>query len=1171
MNYTSEQQTAIERTGKVIVSASAGSGKTAVMIEKIIRLILSGVPVSDILAVTFTKKAASQMKDKLKRKLIETVNDPETDGKKRQFLKEQLNEVATADISTIHAFCSKFIKTRFFEADVSSDFKIISGDDAESAVLKNKALDKIFEDGYEADEDGDFFKLLSVYYRKKSDSNLKEIILNLYSGLRDDANYRALLSRSGNYDERAFDKVCDGLFTLLKRKCFYYASMAEDFQAYFEANDGEPSAKQANEFAQAFLEIANAPDYFTAIKTQKATFSRKESTKKRPKEYAEKVEKMLLLRDKKYANLFKEFAKIGSYEEERTAFYQSGEYARALAKYLLKFDEEYTRVKRERNALDYNDLEHIALSLLSNERIQKETRERYKYVFVDEYQDVNPVQEKLIELLGGENVFLVGDVKQAIYGFRGSKSKYFGEKQAKYSATGGSSLQLTKNFRSSDTVLDAINEQFCSIMTKETSSVSYACDSVMQKGGGYPAGSGKVVAHVLDTAESLEEEKLLAQEEKNAPLSLYSVRETYEKGKGVQTDLKTAKKIKEIIDEEVGSTFFDVELQKERTVLYSDIVILTRKTTGGIRDIAVELSDLGVPVTSVSAVNICDYAEVKTLIDILKLLDNERQDAPLCSALLSAMGGLTVNELAEIRLAYPKEKYFRNACKLYEREQTGRLTGKLRRFYAFYQRLRTLATVAPAGEVLGELLSSTRMEAEILSRENGNACLNRVRRFVAESASSEPLTLHEFLSRLKNLDYKIPYAEGGGENSVQIVTMHSSKGLEYPVVIVNATEKFRRTDSGEVVIEEEFGLATKAYDGEKMIQRTTLLRKLFSDRKSTEEIGDELNLYYVAMTRAKHTLHLVYQSVPELCDVAYANSFAELTDFSVWEKYLRFGVEEPIQKQTREAEGGTFDEELTGKIQSAFSFSYPFSGAENLPVKSSATSILKAEKSGDEAVYALFDDAENERKEAEETDLTEEIPPFKTGKTERAKTGVARGLAYHAFLEKFDFSLLFEGAGTRCSRKETVEKALEKFREEGKLSLEELSLLETEKLVEILEIPVFKSLEGYTLYKEQQFLVGLPLKDAPSLLQGVENSENILDEEILFQGAIDLLAVATDGSARIIDYKYSVKDGDALKASYAPQLDLYKKAVARILKTDLSKIRCSIVNLYKGFSVDLEE
>ena len=184
MAFTEEQQAAIEARGRVIVSASAGSGKTTVMIEKIIRLILSGTEVSDILAVTFTKKAASQMKDKLKRKLVETINAHETTAESRKILKKQLADVPSADISTIHSFCSKLIRAHFFDAGVSGDFKIVSGDDAESVALKNRALDKVFEKAYDEDETGDFFKLLSVYFRKKSDKNFREIILKIYENIQ---------------------------------------------------------------------------------------------------------------------------------------------------------------------------------------------------------------------------------------------------------------------------------------------------------------------------------------------------------------------------------------------------------------------------------------------------------------------------------------------------------------------------------------------------------------------------------------------------------------------------------------------------------------------------------------------------------------------------------------------------------------------------------------------------------------------------------------------------------------------------------------------------------------------------------------------------------------------------------------------------------------------------
>ena len=205
MAFTVEQQAAIDSKGKVIVSASAGSGKTTVMIEKIIQLILGDTAVSDILAVTFTKKAASQMKDKLKRELIKAINSDGISADKRKRLKDQLSLVASADISTIHSFCAKLIRSHFFDAGVAGDFKIIAGDDADGVALKNRALDKVFEEAFDEDKSGDFFKLLSAYWRKKRDKLLREIFLKIYSSIRDRFDYRELLFHSGDYSEGYFE------------------------------------------------------------------------------------------------------------------------------------------------------------------------------------------------------------------------------------------------------------------------------------------------------------------------------------------------------------------------------------------------------------------------------------------------------------------------------------------------------------------------------------------------------------------------------------------------------------------------------------------------------------------------------------------------------------------------------------------------------------------------------------------------------------------------------------------------------------------------------------------------------------------------------------------------------------------------------------------------------
>lgn len=1143
MAFTKEQLAAIEASGKTIVSASAGSGKTTVMIEKIIRLIKSGADVGEILAVTFTKKAASQMKEKLCKALIAAINAPETTSEKRAALKKQLSEVPTADISTIHSFCSRLLRTHFYKAGVDSSFRVIGGDDAEGAALKNEALDELFDEAYE-EKDEEFLHLLSVYWRKKSDNTLRKIFLTTYEQLRNRADYREYLGGSGAYTEETFERVCAELLTDLKEKCAYYLPMVQAQKAYFEGRGSDGQKALVGELEAAIQALCVAPDYFAACAQGKPKFTIVRSSKKDDDEKKRKLEILSAVKGK-IGKIYEELAETKTREEELKNFLISGQTARAVAKYLLRFDEKYEALKAERGVLDYNDLEHKSLALLKDEEVQRETRERFRYVFVDEYQDVNPVQEAIVSAIGGENLFLVGDVKQSIYGFRGSKSKFFVEKQREFEAGEGNSLHMTSNFRSSDAVLDAVNSQFTLAMTKRTSSVDYATDSYMERGGRYALNDGRVEIHFLKEEKETREER----EERG----VYSVRASAQK-RGTQ-ESATAKTIRHIIEQERGKTWYDPDTGEYRQVQYSDIAVLSRKKQGQIAQTVASLAAEGVPVTSVSAVNICDYAEIKTLIDILSLIDNAEQDVPLCSALLSAMGDLTANDLAQIRLAYPKEKFFRTACKRYafEREEKGDLlVHKLRLFYQYFEELRDLSCVMDAGELLTKILLDTRMEARLLSRENGGMCMRRIHRFIEEAGVGETPSVHAFLERLKDLDYKIECNENGGEDSVKVLTMHSSKGLEYPVVIVdNLNAPFRGVDKNDVLVEEKYSLAPKAFDTEKMLKSETLLRRLHEKRESESSVADELNLFYVALTRAKYALHLVFKERSVVPDVRYARSFADFTDFSVWEKYVAQDEIFDLPKQERSAIVFRPEEELVQKIMRAFSWKYAFSGFENLPVKSSATQLI----SGQESKVAAWDEREITENEAEIAWEGDKL---------RAETSVQKGLAYHAFLENFDFSRLYGENGAPISREELATILREEYEKSSD------PLLSVEKLAEILSNPVFFELKDMRLYKEQQFLVSLPVCETYADKAGMETLKNAPKmEEMLFQGAIDLLAVG-EKEVRIIDYKYSVRDPDSIEKHYRLQLRLYKNATAKILNVPPENVRCTIVNIYRGYQVDVD-
>ena len=1137
MGFTKEQIAAIESTGKTLVSASAGSGKTTVMIEKIIRFIKAGGNVSEILAVTFTKKAAAQMKEKLSKALIEAINESDVTPERRAFLKKQLAEVPMADISTIHAFCAKLLRTHFFAAGVDNNFRIIGSDDAEGTVLQNEALDELLEEGYESGDE-EFSHLLSVYWRKNNDYTLRKIFVSTYDDIRSRADYREYLAKSGDYDEQTFEEICKDLKKKLDEKCRYYRELVEDERAYFSDVEKSPQRAICDETMGYLEEMIAAPDYFSALRVEKPAFS-KNTAKKLDEEKAFHANRIKFLKERVVDSVESEQKGMGSKAEELEKFLTSARTAKALASYLLRFDEKYGRLKAERGVLDYNDLEHKALALLQGEEVRNEIRGKYAYVFVDEYQDVNPVQEAIVSAVSGENLFLVGDVKQAIYGFRGSKSKFFVEKQAQFENGEGENLYMSRNFRSSDKVLDAVNKQFTLAMTPRVCDVDYARGSVMERGGRYELNDGRVCVHFLP-----KEEKKAAERR-----GVYSVRSEAMLGENGSEDGESAsaKLIRAVVEKELKSKYYDPDKGEYRNVQYSDIAVLSRKKKGLIEKTVEALSE-SIPVTAASAVNICEFSEIKTLMDLLSLVDNAEQDVPLCSTLLSAVGNCNADDLASVRLAYPKEYAFRNACKKYAAEKSDETAEKLRKFYAYFEELRTLSRVLDAGELLLRVLSDTRMEADLLTRINGVAALKRIHRFIEEATTPEPLCVHEFLDRLRDLNYEIDYSENGGENSVKVLTMHSSKGLEYPIVILdNLSESFtRRGAPDEVYVEEKYGLAPFAFNGERMIKSGTVLRRLHERREGESSRSDSLNLYYVALTRAKYGLHMIFKDRTLMADVKYAQSFADFTDFSAWQAYIVDDDAFEVPVQDRDSLVFRPDETLARKIMGAFTWQYPFHGYENLPVKSSATQLLTPLATEPQDTLQLFDEGES----------------YET----KGETSKETGVAYHAFLENFDFDLLYREDGEKRSREE-LGALVEEMRNEG--GMVEMKLLSSDKLVDILSNSAFARLRGKRLYKEQQFLVSLPVRDTyakredadPVLAQG--------EEEMIYQGAIDLLAIGEDGETQIIDYKFSKGSAAYLRAHYRPQLELYRQAAAKILRIPPEKIRCSIINIYHGFEVDI--
>ena len=1097
MEITYQQREAIESSGKVIVSASAGSGKTFVMIQKLVAAIENGVDLDGVLAVTFTKKAAAQMKEKLRTAIIGAIET--ADKLKRAALKIQLSKIQSSDISTIHSFCARLLRTYFYAVGIDGTFDIISSDDAQAREYKERAIGGLFERYYDED-DCDFMTLLSCYRRKRGDNYLKGLILSSYEQLRINADYISLLDGTqGLYTDEGFDRICREISSAADEKYMRLASEVKKFASEFY----HPRKEYQKILEEMIFTLENAVhcDIFTPQSPISVTRKPADKTEEE-KELGEQFKKFKDGINARYKAIRGD---ISDRQTEKERFFKSGTVAKAFAKVLKDFDEEYTSLKRDENKLDYNDLEHLTLALLSDEGIRREVNSKYSCVFVDEYQDVNPVQEEIITRIGGENVFLVGDVKQAIYGFRGSKSLFFAEKYNRFEGGGGSALRLSNNFRSSDGVLKFVNKLFAKVMTEESCGFEYSNGSEMIRGGGYPEKYGSARIHIFGK-----------DEEEDGELEVYSVRDGVAEVKHTREALAVLK----IVEEELRSKHYDLQTGEMVDTQPGDICILTRKRNRAAEAIVRALEDAGYSVAGAQGTDITFRPEVRQMLDILSYIDNKQQDIPLATALLSPLGGLSCDELAAVRV-YCKgagRVSFRECCRRYIKFNRNEIAQKLISFRLKIEELRDLAEVLSAAEMIDKILEDTYLEAEYSKGEK----LKNIRRLAAEG---EKISVSALLAKLKS-GYEISAPSAAASDSIKIMTMHASKGLEFPVVIISdISATFKGKDANEMPLDENYGFAPKCFDRESMLTDDTILRKLIKESTAREELKNELNLFYVACTRAMCNLHILAEEEGEFnaAQTAEATSYAKLFDLSL------FDPEEIEIHETEKREEASVliaqpDMELYERISSRFERTYAAANSVNLPVKSSASAILKMGEEDNFNAKQLFGG--------------------------EGETGTERGIAYHRFLELCDFEV---------KDRQGIENQLESFLKAGLISEEQRALLDGETLTEILNIPIFSKLGGATLYREREFLCRLPAN---------EIMDTTACDYVLLQGAIDLLA-KTGSGYKIIDYKYSHKSAEQLIETYSKQLALYKKAVALITKTDEKNIETIIVNIFKREQIDL--
>ena len=1256
MKFTPEQQRVIElHNSNILVSAAAGSGKTAVLVERIIRMICDGEHPADIdrlLIVTFTNAAAAEMRERIAAGITARL---ETDPG-NEHIQKQSALLHNAQITTIDSFSLFLIRNHFNEIGLDPDFRV--ADEGEIKLLQQEVLAQLLEDAYagqfvpEAPEQ--FHACVEYFCPGGRESVLEQHILNLsrYAGsfpwpaewLEERKNdYAAgdmealVCSDYGQYLTERVNRTVEGCLEKLrevKRLCelpdgpYMYGELTE---AEIEQLERLTSCKDLEE---------------QAAKVPTVTFGRLPSKKD------DSVDPAKRELAKAIRNSVKDTLSDLSESYFKTPLELAVEQGKAcreplriLLDLVLEFDRRLLAAKQERHLIDFSDMEHYALQiLLKREKVEEtggtgtdhaetkyrivpsdvamEYRQYFQEILIDEYQDSNLVQEYLLSAISGEeegryNRFMVGDVKQSIYKFRLARPELFLEKYDTYQETGDlCRIDLAKNFRSRIQVVDAVNGVFSRIMSREIGGIAYDDKAALYPGAVYPAQEDPAYGSEL----------LLIRKPEKGEREESGIGEQHAEGAGVLVDYDNVRQLEALaiaarIKQLKGSLkVMEKSTGELRPVRYSDMVILLRTTSGWDEEFKKILEQQGIPVYITSKTGYFGALEVQELLQFLRVLDNPRQDIPLFGVMQSVFGGFTQEEIAQIRSG--GEGHSRKRMTLYEAlkevAQSGRTVEEGEEISAgesageeaelsqkadtFLQRIghyRDLTPFTSIRDLLQRILDDYDYLNYVTALPAGSKRRANVEMLLTKASAFEKTSyfgLFHFIRYMEQLEkYDVDYGEADtlDENAdvVRIMSIHKSKGLEFPVVFVSGLSKrFNMQDANQsLIVDMDLGVAVDYVDSVRRIKNKTLRRTVLSAKMKEDNLAEELRVLYVALTRAREKLILtaVLDKADEKWELAQMTGQERLTylDFCEAGSYMDFLL--PILPQTGIAVKTLRTEDLaveelreqlrmgdrreqlrliacgettlTGDpeenerklmyLRERFAYQYPHPGLQKLYTKTTVSELkIAAMAEKDEAAFHTF----------EEKEVVPYIPGFR--REQEKVSGAVRGNAFHRTMELLDFTYLFTESGlfTGCPNNyEEYRRGLDKNRLQNRLEeflqRETISLRLTEEYAKAVSLPkilnfleqelayrMWRAQEQGLLYREQPFVLGIDAKRLdPDLPEG---------EKVLIQGIIDVFFIE-DGEIVLLDYKTDVIDSlEALWNRYNVQIQYYEEALTKLMQ-----------------------
>lgn len=906
--FTDEQWQAIHQSGSnLLVAASAGSGKTTVLVQRIIEKIKNGTNVDELLVVTFTESAATEMKERIQIAIQEAVNSAVNQEQYHHLLR-QITLLPQASISTIHAFCLKVIQRFFYLIDIDPVFRIMA-DTIEMEMMKEDVWEDLKEILY--GEPRTFFKQLAKGYSSdRNDEGLKELIFSLYNFSRanpEPDEWLQGLLRMYSIEEGL--EISDLFKELIKPQVLdELTGSIYDMEQAIHLGEGDPNTEKQREVLQSEKEMASLikqaikeDKYQEAyeIIENKLTFKRWPSTKKKDNPDVELLQQMKTFRDKSKADLqnLKKVYFMRPKEEQEEIIRNTRPYVEEMIRVTKLFTSHYWSEKLAGNTLDFNDLEHLTLEILSplkdGQRTSSEAsnyyRKKFEEVLIDEYQDVNKLQESILYGVTRhqpetENLFMVGDVKQSIYAFRLADPGLFLKKYQQYGESlNGERIILAENFRSRGEVISFTNFIFTQLMDKEVGQMDYDELAELKQGNlSFPTGKQQETEIMLYIKEEDDLDDFENSSDENHTLQSDSSLEMVIDDKATGEVTMVAQKIRDLIDDD--TKVYDKKLKMERTVTYKDMVLLTPTKNNNLL-ILETFKEYGIPVILNDSQSFFQRTEISVILSLLKVIDNPRQDIALAAVLRSPLVGLNERQLAMIRIQQTSGDFldaiytFKNSYEERLIEWSSENQENYQKISVFLQHLDTWRDQARKNNLV-HLIWSIYVDTHFLDYVGGmvagkqrvanlHALYERAKKYEATNFKGL-FQFIRFIERIQSRDQDLaePSTFSEDEDAVRIMTIHASKGLEFPVVFVmDLSKQFNMRDiQGKYIFSEEYGIGSDYFDIENRIRFSSLTKSALAKEKKKNLLAEEMRKLYVALTRAEQKLFLIgtYESVEKV-------------------------------------------------------------------------------------------------------------------------------------------------------------------------------------------------------------------------------------------------------------------------------------------------------------------